>query len=138
MGESIDCCRNTKVTEKGLLQRNRRQIIKVWEGTEEGKIDRQTAKTVNKRGTVTISGSSKQRRSNEAENPEDDTRPARERGRTSSLTEEMQFLGFPARGRERRLVSSNANIGTGERGSSDKVFRSQRGITVNKPHRIYL
>ncbi|KAJ8890767.1 hypothetical protein PR048_010276 [Dryococelus australis] len=65
------------VTEKGLLCRNRRQLIKVWEGTEEGKIGRQTT-TVNKRGTVKISGSSNQNerdeqqdRSYEVGNPED-------------------------------------------------------------------
>ncbi|KAJ8883746.1 hypothetical protein PR048_015600 [Dryococelus australis] len=79
------------VTETGLLHRNRRQLIKVGEGTEEGKIGRQTT-TVNKRGTVQISGSSKQNeraehqeRCYEAGNHEDDTCPAGERGRISLL-----------------------------------------------------
>ncbi|KAJ8898247.1 hypothetical protein PR048_003607 [Dryococelus australis] len=68
-------------TEKGLLRRNRRQLIEDGEGTEEGKIARQTT-IVNKRDTVKISGSSKQNKRDEQErcykagNPEDDTRPA--------------------------------------------------------------
>ncbi|KAJ8893127.1 hypothetical protein PR048_005710 [Dryococelus australis] len=59
------------------------------------------------------------------------------RGRTSSLTEEMLFLGFPARECERSM-SSNANTGTGERGSSDQVVRTRSERTVNKLCRIDL
>ncbi|KAJ8889011.1 hypothetical protein PR048_008505 [Dryococelus australis] len=86
------------VTEKGLLRKNRRQLIKV----QANKTNEINKGEVMKQGILR-------------------TRLAQQEGRTSSLTEVMPFLRFPAKECERSLVSSNANTGTGEKGSSDQV-----------------
>ncbi|KAJ8872864.1 hypothetical protein PR048_026480 [Dryococelus australis] len=121
--ESPDCCRSTKV-------------IHVWEGTEDRKLGRQTTKTVIKEELSKYQFEMNNKREVTKQGILKTTLAQQEREReTSSLTEEIPFLGFPARKCEINLMSSNANTDTGERGNSDQVVRTRSGRTVNKVDR---